>query len=170
MKKGGNLKGRIQMASAVIVIFLIATVASVAASDAVMGNATSAGLVPSLMIASISGSTAQKTMAEKLNINRGNQEESSAKKPVVVFSSEKQNEEGLGSEFKELAMAVYGFLVIDDEPAGTMETINGTSQSSSIGLAMTSQYINNQLMNGMRLEFHANPLDGGGAIIFKKTF
>ncbi len=86
----------------------------------------------------------------------------------------------LGEKLKQITHMLFQYVVVDESPAGNeqiasvdQDTSNVTVPSEEIGfgLALTSNYINNQLLDGrMQLEFHANPMGGGGAIFLKKTF
>ncbi|MBU1194462.1 MAG: hypothetical protein KKE62_13510 [Proteobacteria bacterium] len=74
---------------------------------------------------------------------------------------------GFGSELNKIAKTLFNFMVND--ASSTLNT--GFSADENFeGFALTSSYINDQLMGGMKLEFHANPLKGGGALLFKKAF
>lgn len=86
----------------------------------------------------------------------------------------------LGQKLKEITQMIFKYIVVDETPSGeeqiasaNQDTTNATVPNKDIGfgLALTSAYINSQLLDDrMQLEFRANPMSGGGAIFLKKTF
>lgn len=69
---------------------------------------------------------------------------------------------GLGRGLNKIAKKMVDFLAADE-----LFIMNSNNLQ---GLALTSSFINEQLIGGFKLEFYANPMDGGGALVFKKTF
>lgn len=87
----------------------------------------------------------------------------------TVSQIEKETLPNMGPELNEMFKAIFQCLVSDDE--FTQVSIAGNENNGrNLGIALTSSYINNQLSDGMKIEFRANPLAGGGAILLKKIF
>lgn len=74
---------------------------------------------------------------------------------------------GSGSRLNMIAKTLFNFMAND---AFSSFNTGWRTDENFQGFALTSSYINDQLLGGMKLEFHANPLKGGGALMFKKTF
>lgn len=98
----------------------------------------------------------------------------------VSASTGKSSEPELGKKIIEVTQALSQYFVLEEDasdknPAGfaAQEENNelAAKERMGFGLALTSSYINNHLLDGdMKLEFHANPMEGGGAIFLRKTF
>ncbi len=87
----------------------------------------------------------------------------------TVSQVEKQTLPNMGPELNEMFKAIFECLVTDDD--SVQKNMVGTENNErSLGIALTSSYINNQLSDGMKIEFHANPMVGGGSILLKKIF
>lgn len=106
-------------------------------------------------------------------------EPSASDQTGTVALEGKNDEPGLGKKITEITQTISQFLVMDDDRqaeghaaslAQAGSRING-KDGLGLGLALTSSYINNHLLEGrMQLEFHANPMSGGGGIFLKKNF
>lgn len=87
--------------------------------------------------------------------------------PDIVNEKNESILPGVGPELNKIAKRVFSFFV-NGEPSSLY--LVSDEDNSHKSFALTSSFINNRLAGGLRLEFHANPEEGQGALVFRKTF